>query len=111
MNLTKPSEQDLIRWIRERSQDFPSSMVQHIGDDCAVFDPRSHSKLAVTADMLLEEVHFRRRWISPYFLGRKSLLVNLSDLAAMGAQPYACLLTLALPTDLTERPKATSTPS
>ena len=102
MNLTKPSEQDLIRWIRERSQDFPSSMVQHIGDDCAVFDPRSHSKLAVTADMLLEEVHFLRRWISPYFLGRKSLLVNLSDLAAMGAQPYACLLTLALPTDLTE---------
>ena len=102
MNSTKPREQDLIHWIRERSQDLPSSMIKHIGDDCAVFDSRSHSKLAVTADMLLEDVHFRRRWISPYFLGRKSLLVNLSDLAAMGAQPYACLLALALPRDLTE---------
>ena len=77
-------------------------MIKHIGDDCAVFDPRSYSKLAVTADMLLEDVHFRRRWVSPYFLGRKSLLVNLSDLAAVGAQPYACLLALALPGDLTE---------
>ena len=102
MDLTKPCEQDLTQWIGERPQNLPSSMIKHIGDDCAVFDPRSHSKLAVTADMLLEDVHFRRRWISPYFLGRKSLLVNLSDLAAVGAQPYACLLALALPGDLTE---------
>ena len=102
MDLTKPCEQDLTQWIEERPQKLPSSMIKHIGDDCAVFDLRSHSKLAVTADMLLEDIHFRRRWVSPYFLGRKSLLVNLSDLAAVGAQPYACLLALALPGDLTE---------
>lgn len=102
MNLTRPREQDLIQWIGERSQDLPASMIKHIGDDCAAFDPRSYSQLAVTADILLEDVHFQRRRISPYFLGRKSLLVNLSDLAAVGAQPYACLLALALPGDLTE---------
>ncbi len=102
MDLSKPCEQDLTQWIGEHPQNLPSSMIKHIGDDCAVFDPRSLSKLAVTADMLLEDVHFRRRWVSPYFLGRKSLLVNLSDLAAVGAQPYACLLALALPGDLTE---------
>ncbi len=54
----------------------------------------------MSADLLIEEVHFRRDWINPYFLGRKSLLVNLSDLAAMGARPYACLLSLGLPASL-----------
>ena len=70
MDLTTPCEQDLTQWIGDHPQDLPSSMIKHIGDDCAVFDPRSLSKLAVTADMLLEDVHFRRRWVSPYFLGR-----------------------------------------
>ncbi len=96
------TEFDLIAWIRQHAQSFPPSIVRQIGDDCAVFDASSTCTWVVTTDMLVEEVHFRRRWISPYFLGRKSLLVNLSDLAAMGAQPYACLLGLALPRDLPE---------
>ena len=54
----------------------------------------------MSADLLIEDVHFRRDWINPYFLGRKALLVNLSDLAAMGARPYACLLSLGLPASL-----------
>lgn len=101
MNLDRPGESDLIDWISRHTQHFPSSIIKNIGDDCAVFDPRFTPRLAVTTDMLLEDVHFRRRWISPYFLGRKSLAVNLSDLAAVGAVPYACLLSLALPPDLT----------
>ena len=101
MSGNDPCELDLIDWIRHHSQDFPSSLVKSIGDDCAVFDPRAMSQLAVTTDMLLEKVHFHRS-VSPNFLGRKSLRVNLSDLAAMGASPYACLLSLALPTDLTQ---------
>lgn len=100
MKMSKLCERDLTDWLRDRSQSFPSSMIKHIGDDCAVFDPPPKSNLAITTDMLLEDVHFRRHWISPYFLGRKSLLVNLSDLAAVGARPYACLLGLALPADL-----------
>ncbi|MDA2933682.1 thiamine-phosphate kinase [Acidobacteria bacterium AH-259-D05] len=102
MSTNTPCELDLIDWIRRHSQEFPSSVIKHIGDDCAVFDLRHKSHLAVTTDMLLEDIHFRRRWTSPYFLGRKTLLVNLSDLAAVGAQPYACLLSLALPADLTQ---------
>ncbi len=100
MNISKLSEKDLTDWLRDRSQSFPSSIIKHIGDDCAVFDPHLKSNLAITTDMLLEDEHFRRHWISPYFLGRKSLLVNVSDLAAVGARPYACLLGLALPADL-----------
>lgn len=94
------SEFDLIEWIRQKPQNFPDSILKSIGDDCAVFDPRSISRIAVTTDSLLENVHFNKHWISAYWLGRKSLAVNLSDLAAMGAKPYACLLNLELPNDL-----------
>ena len=96
-----PREFDLIEWIRHNPQNLPPSVLMPIGDDCAVFDPRFASRMTVTTDVLLEDVHFRRRWVSSYWLGRKSLVVNLSDLAAMGSQPYACLLNLALPGDLT----------
>ena len=51
---------------------------------------------------MVEKVHFRKEWISPEFLGRKAVLVNLSDLAAMGAKPYCCLLGLTLPGELKE---------
>lgn len=96
-----PAEFDLIAWIRKYAQQFPSSLIRHIGDDGAVFDPRFAHSLVVTTDMLIENVHFKRHWISPGFLGRKTLAVNLSDLAAMGARPYACLLALALPSETT----------
>jgi thiamine-monophosphate kinase len=60
------------------------------------------SQLAVTTDMLLENVHFHQGSVSPHFLGQKSLRVSLSDLAAVGASPYACLLSLGLPAELTQ---------
>ncbi|HEX2044202.1 MAG TPA: thiamine-phosphate kinase [Gaiellaceae bacterium] len=52
---------------------------------------------AVTADVLVEGVHFRREWISWRDLGYKAAAVNLSDLAAMGAEPEGLLVSLALP--------------
>lgn len=55
--------------------------------------------LVVTQDTLVEEVHFRRGWISWHDLGYKAAAVNLSDLAAMGAEPEALLVALALPPD------------
>jgi thiamine-monophosphate kinase len=97
------SESDLIGLIRAFPQDFPASIKRHIGDDCAIFETAFASQIVVTTDLLLENVHFRRNWISPLFLGRKSCLVNASDLAAMGARPYACLLSLGLPEALTGR--------
>ena len=95
------SESDLIRLLRAAPQDYPSSLLQQIGDDCAIFDPSFADRLVVTTDLLLESIHFRRDWISARLLGRKSLLVNLSDVVAMGARPYACLLGLGIPQDLT----------
>lgn len=71
-----------------------------IGDDCAVI-PRSADHAAVfSTDMLIEDVHFSRHHISPNELGHKALAVNLSDIAAMGAQPESTFLSLGLPTDV-----------
>jgi thiamine-monophosphate kinase len=53
--------------------------------------------------MLLENIDFRRKWITPGCLGYKSLAVNLSDLAAMGARPRFYTVSLALPTGISER--------
>ena len=95
------TESELIRWIRNQKQDESPFVLKGVGDDCAVLDSTRQSRLVVSTDVLVEGVHFRRRWMHPYFLGRKALLVNLSDLAAMGALPAACLLTLTLPPGLT----------
>ncbi len=93
------TELELIRWIESQAQQRPDGMRLSIGDDCAVFDSGGQS-IAATVDVLVENVHFRRSWISPQWLGRKSLVVNLSDLAAVGARPYACLLGLMVPPGL-----------
>jgi thiamine-monophosphate kinase len=55
--------------------------------------------VVVTQDTLVEGVHFRRRWTSWRDLGYKAAAINLSDLAAMGAEPEALLVSLALPLD------------
>ena len=62
--------------------------------------PPPGDQLVVSTDSLTEEVHFKRSQIPPSILGRKALLVNISDLAAMGARPWFCLLALSLPEDL-----------
>jgi hypothetical protein len=66
-----------------------------IGDDCALLEPRSGKLLAISTDMLVEGRHFFPT--SPDALGHKTLAVNLSDLAAMGAAPRAFTLACALP--------------
>ncbi len=67
-----------------------------VGDDCALLAPTPGMQLAVTSDMLLEGRHFSPQ-DSPAGLGHKSLAVNLSDLAAMGATPRWATLSIALP--------------
>ena len=66
------------------------------GDDCALLAPRPGMQLAVSCDMLVEGRHFLPT-VDPRRLGHKALAVNLSDLAACGAEPVACTLALALP--------------
>lgn len=67
-----------------------------VGDDCAVLRPDAGLELAVTTDMLVEGRHFLPG-ADPRALGHKSLAVNLSDLAAMGAAPRWALLALGVP--------------
>jgi thiamine-monophosphate kinase len=67
-----------------------------IGDDCAMLDVPPGMRLAVSKDMLIEHRHFFSN-VDPQSLGHKTLAVNLSDLAAMGAKPIGCLLGLGLP--------------
>ncbi len=67
-----------------------------IGDDCALLCPSAGMQLAISSDMLVAGRHFFPD-CDPFDLGHKSLAVNLSDLAAMGARPLAFTLALALP--------------
>lgn len=72
-----------------------------IGDDAALTVPTPGKLLVTTKDMLVEEVHFLRRAITPFDLGYKSLAVNLSDIAAMGGAARHAYVALALPAELT----------
>ena len=71
-------------------------VVLGVGDDCALLRLQPGMQLAVSCDMLVEGRHFLST-VAPERLGHKALAVNLSDLAACGAEPLACTLALALP--------------
>jgi len=71
-------------------------VVLGVGDDCALVQPDAGQQLAISSDMLVEGRHFLAT-VPPERLGHKALAVNLSDLAACGAEPLACTLALALP--------------
>lgn len=88
------SEFDLIKqyFVRARA---PRATLG-IGDDCALLTPAPGMQLAISSDMLVEGRHFFAG-ADARMLGHKSLAVNLSDLAAMGARPLAFTLALALP--------------
>ncbi|QEM69174.1 thiamine-phosphate kinase [Geobacter sp. FeAm09] len=75
-------------------------VITGIGDDAAVTALSPGMQLLTSTDMLLEDVHFRRAWHDPCRLGRKSLAVSISDIAAMGGIPRWALLSLAIPPDL-----------
>lgn len=72
-----------------------------IGDDCAVIIPPIGQKLVICTDTLVQGWHFAGDWesveILAFEIGYKSVAVNLSDLAAMGATPHSILLAIALP--------------
>ncbi len=93
------TEFTFIDRIAVRFADLPNHGFEGIGDDCAVLPVGGGESLLFTADLLVEGVHFLRHATSPRELGRKSLAVNLSDVAAMGARPVATLLSIALPAD------------
>ena len=68
-----------------------------IGDDGAVLDVPAGSRLVVSTDSTVEEVHFRSAWLTPEEIGWRATVAALSDLAAMGAAPLGVLLALTVP--------------
>src|SRR5437879_13891497 len=100
MTVSDLSELELIARIRERLPAPPAWMVVGIGDDAAVVEPERNRLEVLSVDALVEGVHFDRAFTPPAAIGHRALATNLSDLAAMGAAPRLCLLSLALPSSL-----------
>lgn len=106
------AEKALIEQIRRMAglrRDFPRNLRGlggrlriGIGDDCAVLRiPDGHETL-VTTDFSLEGIHFRRDWQTAESIGHRCVTRGLSDIAAMGGEPVAAFLSLALPKDVSQ---------
>jgi len=92
------NERDIISSIRNTViSGQQAGLVQGIGDDCAVIDKDGRLVWLVTMDTLVEGIHFDRTWHPAEKLGRKSVAVNISDIAAMGGRPVFAFLSLGLP--------------
>ncbi|MEW4489216.1 thiamine-phosphate kinase [Thalassoglobus sp. JC818] len=91
-------EFDLIDWIAKQSSST-HGLKLGIGDDAAILSPESGWEWVTAVDCLVEGTHFLRE-TSLDLVGRKSLAVNLSDMAAMGAVPVSALLGLVIPKSL-----------
>jgi thiamine-monophosphate kinase len=98
-------EKALIARIRSQAAEGRGARFEGgigIGDDCAVIPvPHGHQAL-VTTDFSLENIHFRRAWHPPESVGHRCLTRGLSDIAAMGGEPLAAFLSLALPRSLSQ---------
>jgi thiamine-monophosphate kinase len=98
MDIAGIGEFSLIAAIRRRMEGkYPPEVTHGIGDDCAVLHAQGDVEWVITTDTQVEDVHFRRAWLTPYQIGWRAMAVNLSDIAAMGAQPFGALAALALP--------------
>jgi len=86
--------QRILQYVQSQDSEY---LIKGIGDDCAVLEKEGDSCLLLTTDTLVEGVHFDLDWHPPYLLGRKCASVNLSDIAAMGGRPRACLLSVGFP--------------
>ncbi len=91
-------ERELIDVIARLAGNKRKGLLRGIGDDCAVLEGKPGQVLLVTMDTLVESVHFDPNRHPPEKLGRKSVAVNVSDVAAMGGAPSFVLLSLGLPT-------------
>ena len=86
-------EQDFINIIKKQIG------TEYIGDDCAFLKDLG---IVVTQDSLVEDVHFKMNWCTPYQLGFKAVTVNISDVLASGAEPKYLTIALSLPSNIEE---------
>lgn len=88
-------EQSFVAWAKMRARKLPQVKLG-IGDDAAVL-AASEDDLVITVDSLMDGVHFESTNVSLARIGRKLVNVNLSDLAAMAAEPVAVFLSMCIP--------------
>jgi thiamine-monophosphate kinase len=93
-------ETAVVQRIRALAELGDSSVIQGIGDDCAILRPRPNEDLVFTSDFVLEGRHFTLKTHKPAEIGHQALARSLSDLAAMGSEPVFCLVSLAVPEQL-----------
>jgi thiamine-monophosphate kinase len=91
----KPVEQSFVAWAKMRARRLPQVKLG-IGDDAAVLACNG-SDMVITTDSMMEGVHFESAQVDARRIGRKLVAVNLSDLAAMAAEPTAIFLSFCLP--------------
>ena len=90
-------EDDLVNRIRRAAAADRDGVLVGIGDDCAVLEATPGARLIATTDLLIEDVHFRRRYAEPADIGWKCLAVNISDIASKGGRSRWALVALACP--------------
>lgn len=100
MKLSAIGEFGLINRIRKRGLTMSPGVVVGIGDDAAILEPSPGRFLVATTDLLVEGIHFRSEFASPYAIGWKAMAVNVSDIAAMGGIPRHALVALAIPQEV-----------
>ena len=84
-------EQDFINIIKKQIG------TEYIGDDCAFLKDLG---IVITQDSLVEDVHFKLNWCTPFQLGYKAVTVNISDVLASGAEPKYLTIALSLPSNI-----------
>jgi len=95
-------EFEFIEYIRKQIKIFTPAVLG-VGDDCAVLEGLTGDKeLLISCDLLTEGVHFEIEWATPEQLGKKSVAVCLSDVAAMGGKPLALVSAVSIPPQKTE---------
>lgn len=96
MSLKELGEFNLIRFFKQEISVKNPSVVVGIGDDAAVIRWDANKFILFTTDSLIEGIHFSLELLSPYQIGEKAMVVNLSDIAAMGGIPKYALASVAL---------------
>lgn len=91
------TEFGFIEALKGLCRQLPENGFEGIGDDCAVLPIGGEEVVVLTADLVVERIHFLREAYTPEQVARKALQVNLSDVASMGVRPVATLLSIALP--------------
>lgn len=101
MKVADLGERELIERIAGLLGDVPPEVLVPIGDDAAVMDPRPGRLIVLTCDALVSGTHFTPKTHAPFDVGYKALAVNISDAAAMAAEPRFATVSLCLPAETT----------